>query len=152
MRRRKGSRKGLNKLPGGCWQTTNQLRRLSSTPASPKSKSEHCNTKRTKELTLVLFIFRHSLLRRERQGCRRTGRKMPVRRHPAAPTGSEGPHQPTPRTLPTAPDGAGKRPQARARLPHRLTQQRQCYAFRDCSRMTFQKLTGRYTFGSWAVL
>ena len=78
MRRRKGSRKGLNKLPGGCWQTTNQLRRLSSTPASPKSKSEHCNTKRTKELTLVLFIFRHSLLRRERQGCHSSGSNVRI--------------------------------------------------------------------------
>jgi len=47
-------------------------------------------------------------------------RKMLARRHTAALTGSKGPRQPTPRTLPTAPDGTGKRPQAPAHLPHRL--------------------------------
>ena len=42
------------------------------------------------------------------------------RPHLAALSGSEGPRQPTSRTLPTAPDGAGKRPQALARLPQQL--------------------------------
>ena len=71
------------------------------------------------------------LLRRDRQGCRRTGRKKPVQRHPAALTGSEGPRQPFPPTLPTAPDGTGKRPQAPARLPHRLTQNGSGRAIRE---------------------
>jgi hypothetical protein len=50
--------------------------------------------------------------------------KMLGRPHLAALSGSEGPRQPTSRTLPTAPDGAGKRPQALARLPQRLPQNR----------------------------
>ena len=39
---------------------------------------------------------------------------------PCRSTGSEVPRQPLPPTLPTAPDGAGKRPQAPARPSHRL--------------------------------
>ena len=58
-------------------------------------------------------------------------KKMLARRHPAALTGSEGPRQPFPPTLPAAPDGAGKRPQAPARLPHRLTQNGSGRAIRE---------------------
>ena len=70
-----------------------------------------------------LFDIRPSLLRRDRQGYRRTGNKMPVRRHPAALTGSEGRVSRSPRTALAHPPTAqanGRRPPHI--LPHRLTQ------------------------------
>ena len=49
-----------------------------------------------------------------------SGQKMPVHQHPAAipPNAYSGSRAPAP--LRTAPDGAGKRAQAHARLPRRL--------------------------------
>ena len=121
-------------------------RQVSTKSASGAIKVDTCRPKHRisaktrgrcpKKLRRMAIFCTPILLRRDRQGCRRTGNKMPVRRHPAALTGSENPRQPFPPTLPTAPDGAGKRPQAPARLPHRLTQkrQRQCFAERvKCS-------------------
>ena len=71
---------------------------------------------------MVFFVTPPPIFRLERQGWCRPSKKKLVRPHPTALTGSEAPRQPLQRTLPTAPDGAGKRPLAHARLPHRLTQ------------------------------
>ena len=65
-------------------------------------------------------ISSNPVLPAEAAGLRPSKQKMLVRPHPTAFSASNTKRQPFPRTLPTAPDGAGKRPQAPARPTHRL--------------------------------